>query len=494
MISPMTLAEIARASGATPVGAELVPGGLDAPVEGPVVADSREAGPGSLFVADGRGHDFAGDACARGAVAVLASRPLPGLPCLVAPAPDPAEIAGSPAVDASVVALGRLARAVRDRLTGCTVVAITGSQGKTTTKDLIAHLLGEAGPTVSPLASLNNELGVPLTLLRADAGTAYLVLEMGARGIGQIRALARIAAPRIGAVLNVGLAHVGEFGSQEAIATAKGELVEALPPAEDGGRAVLNGDDPYVSAMAGRTRARVVDFGRGGGNEVGAEDVRVDEAGRAGFRLRTPEGSARVALRLVGTHQVLNAVAAAAVARAAGLGVEAVAAGLSEATARARWRMEVSERPDGVTIVNDAYNANPDSTRAAIETVCGLARGRRTWLILGEMLELGAMSAREHEMVGRFAARSGMDRVVAVGDGARAALDGARDGRSWGPGEEPVSVADREEALALLRAELAPTDVVLVKSSRDSGLRHLGDTLAADAPADVSTGRTGDRA
>ncbi|WP_020573427.1 UDP-N-acetylmuramoyl-tripeptide--D-alanyl-D-alanine ligase [Actinopolymorpha alba] len=457
----MTLAEIAEA-----VGGELHGADPEAVVSGPVVADSRRAEPGGLFVADGPGHGFAADAVRLGAVAVLGSRPLPGVPSIAAPAAPGHE------VDASVVAVGRLAQQVVDRLVDTTVVAVTGSSGKTSTKDLLAQVLAGAGPTVAPEASLNDELGMPLTVLRAEESTQFLVLEMGAKGVGHIRYLTGIAPPDISVVLNVGLAHAGKFGSREATAAAKGELVEALL---DDGLAILNADDELVRAMAGRTSAPAVLVGESADAAVRAEKVHLDEAGRAVFVLVTPHGATDVRLNLVGRHHVGNALSAAAVGLAVGMDLSTVAERLSGAVPRSRWRMEVSERDDGVTIVNDAYNANPDSMRAALQALPAIARGRRSWAVLGEMLELGDASDKEHEAIGRLVAQLGVSRLVVVGEGARAIERGARSERQWG--EESVFVPDAEQAFELLRKELRPGDVVLVKSSRDAGLRHLGDAL-----------------
>ncbi|MFZ5870799.1 MAG: UDP-N-acetylmuramoyl-tripeptide--D-alanyl-D-alanine ligase, partial [Actinomycetota bacterium] len=444
-------------------------GGADpgAAVTGPVVVDSRDAGPGALFVAlpgeRADGHDFAAAAVEAGAVAVLAEREL-AVPCVVTPA--------------GVPALSRLARAVLDRLPGVAVVGLTGSSGKTSTKDLLAAVLARAGDTVAPQGSFNNEVGVPLTVLRAAPSTRFLVVEMGARGIGHICELCRTAPPRVGVVLNVGTAHVGEFGGRDAVARAKGELVEALPDAAAGGVAVLNADDPAVAAMAARTRARVVWFGESARAEVRATDVEVDDRGRPAFTLVTPAGSGAVRLRLYGEHHVSNALAAAAAALSLGMAVGDVAAALSEAEPASRWRMEVTERPDGVTVVNDAYNANPESVRAALKALVAMGRGRRTWAVLGEMLELGPESASAHDAVGRLAVRLDVSRLVVVGDGARAVHTGAVHEGSWG--EESVFVTDAEEAHALLREQLRPGDVVLVKASNSIGLHALGERLARE--------------
>nr|WP_202447003.1 UDP-N-acetylmuramoyl-tripeptide--D-alanyl-D-alanine ligase [Streptomyces sp. SID5468] len=447
-----------------------------APVGGPVVIDSREVRPGGLFAAfRGErvdGHDYAAQAVADGAVAVLATRPL-GVPAIV--------------VDDVQRALGALARTVIARL-GTTVVALTGSSGKTSTKDLIAQVLQRLAPTVWTPGSLNNEIGLPLTALRADDGTRHLVLEMGARGIGHIRYLTELTPPRIGVVLNVGSAHLGEFGGREQIAQAKGELVEALPAGADGGVAVLNADDPLVRAMAARTTARVVLFGESEEAEVRAEDVRLDDGGRPVFTLRTPSGCAPVTLRLYGEHHVSNALAAAAVARELGMPTPQIASALSEAGTLSRWRMEVVERPDGVTVVNDAYNANPESMRAALRALAAMgdaarARGGRTWAVLGEMAELGDDSLAEHDAVGRLAVRLNVSKLVAVGGEPAAWLDmGAKNEGSWG--EESVHVSDAETAIDLLRSQLRPGDVVLVKASRAMGLERVAQALLDGAGAE----------
>ena len=440
-------------------------------VTGPVVLDSRAATPGALFVAVAGehvdGHAFASQAAEGGAV-VLADRPV-GVPAVV--------------VDDTTAALGRVAAGHLRTLPGLTTIGVTGSSGKTSTKDLMAAVLEASGPTIATAGSFNNELGLPLTVTRADAGTRWLVLEMGARGIGHIASLCAIAPPSVGVVLNVGSAHVGEFGGQAAIAQAKGELVEALP---DTGLAVLNADDPLVSAMAARAAAPVVTFGLGPGADVRAEEISLDGSGRASFTLVTAEGRADVALKVSGEHQVSNALAAAAVGLAAGLSVDTVAVQLSGATARSRWRMEVVERADGVTVVNDAYNANPESVRAALKALAGMGRSvppgalpRRTWAVLGEMRELGAASRDEHDGIGRLIVRLDIHRLVVVGDAARPMALGAGLEGSWGG--EAVWVPDVEGALAVLRAELEPGDVVLVKASRAVGLERVADALLADA-------------
>jgi len=328
-------------------------------------------------------------------------------------------------------------------------------------------------------------------VLRADASTRYLVLELSARGIGHIAYLCRVAPPRYGVVLNVGHAHAGEFGGLDQVARAKGELVEALPP---DGVAILNADDPRVLAMTARTQARVVTFGVQDPDAlVRAADVRLDDLGRPSFTLATPEGSAPVTLRLHGAHNVPNALAAAALARELGLGLDGIADGLGAAVARSRWRMEVHQRADGVTVINDAYNANPESVRAAIDALAHLAQrhlgqGGRGFAVLGHMAELGDASRASHEDIGEYAARlsgspgfsgSGLAGLIAVGEEAAPLLDGARRVRSW-PGEA-LAVPDGAAAIDLLANRLKPGDVVLVKASRAARLEGVAADLLREA-------------
>ncbi len=454
----LTLAEVAELT-----GGRLSGGDPAATVTGSVTLDSRAVAAGDLFVAVAGervdGSDFLPAAAAAGAVAALCARPDPALPCVV--------------VDDPVVALGLLASGVHARLTaaGLRTLALTGSSGKTSTKDLLGQVLGAAGPTVSPPGSFNNDIGLPLTVLSADEDTEYLVLEMGARGIGHIARLCAVARPQIGVVLNVGSAHLGEFGSAEGIARAKGELVEALP--EDG-TAVLNADDPRVLGMAPRTRARVVTTGRGADADVRAADVVLDDSARARFTLLADGEAHDVALRVVGEHQVANALSAAAAALAAGMAPADVASALSSAGALSRWRMEVERRSDGVTVVNDAYNANPESMRAALAALAGMPARRRI-AVLGAMAELGPDAVAEHERLGRDTAAAGIDVVVAVGPDAVGIADGAAAaGRRRG--EESVLVPDRAAARQLMSEVLRPGDVVLVKASRAYAL----ELLAAD--------------
>jgi UDP-N-acetylmuramoyl-tripeptide--D-alanyl-D-alanine ligase len=461
----MTLAEVAAVTGGRLEPADDATARVL--VDAPVVTDSREATPGSLYVArvgeHADGHDYTAGAAANGAVAALVTRPVPDVPCVV--------------VDDTQEAFAALAGEVVRRASRLAVVGITGSSGKTSTKDLLGGVLATAGPTVAPVGSYNSEVGVPLTVCRVEPGTRFLVVEMGARGIGHIEYLARMAPPRVGVVLNVGTAHVGEFGGREAIARAKSELVAALPGS---GLAVLNADDPAVRAMAGVTAARVVLVGESDEADVRATGVALDSGGRASFTLHTPAGQRSVALGLVGRHHVANALAVVAVALELGLELDGVVAAVEAATPVSRWRMEVTERPDGVTLVNDAYNANPDSMRAALTALQRMGEDRRTWAVLGTMLELGDESDVLHAEVGEEVVARGVDELVVVGEGARQLAAGALSAAvDRGAATRVRTVADADAAEALLRSELVAGDVALFKSSRDAGLRLLGDRLAA---------------
>jgi UDP-N-acetylmuramoyl-tripeptide--D-alanyl-D-alanine ligase len=447
-VIPLSLDEIAAVVGGTVAGDDA------STVTAPAVLDGRLAEPGGLFVAFAGdqvdGHDYADQAGRAGAVAVLGTRPTP-LPTVVV------EDVQSALHALAVHVVGRL----RNQLT---VVGLTGSQGKTSTKDLLAAVLSRAAPTVATVGSLNNELGVPLTMLRADSATRFLVLEMGARHLGDIAALTGLVAPDIAVVLNVGQAHLGEFGSRAAIARTKGELVQGLTP---GGAAVLNADDPRVVAMRSLTDGPVLTFGRAEHADVRVLDLALDRAGRPSFTLRTAGASAPVELSLVGAHLAHNASAAAAAGLAAGVPLDVAAFALATATV-SKWRMELRDLASGATLLNDSYNANPDSTRAALDALAAIECGRRI-AVLGEMLELGDESAAQHRAVGEYAAcRS--DVVAAVGEAARPIADGA--------GRRAVPLADNDAAVDWLRGHLGAGDVVLVKASRGAHLDEVAAALA----------------
>jgi UDP-N-acetylmuramoyl-tripeptide--D-alanyl-D-alanine ligase len=433
-------------------------------VDGPAFLDSRKPLPGGLFAAfDGAnadGHDFAAAAVEAGAAAVLGSRDV-GVPGVL--------------VADVEAALGRLARELLRRLPAIKVIALTGSSGKTSTKDLLGQVLATHAPTVFTEGSFNNEIGLPLTVLRADESTRYLLLEMGARGVGHIKQLCELAPPQIGLVLNIGTAHVGEFGSKETTAEAKGELIEALPK---DGIAVLNADDDYVAGMAGRSQAPVLWFGDRPSARVRATDVAIDENSCASFTLSADGVEAPTKLRFVGEHQVSNALAAAAVCIGVGMSVPEIAAGIAAAEPLSGGRMTVTHRADGVVVIDDAYNANPESMRAGLKALVTLARSRpegRSWAVLGQMAELGDTSVEAHDALGRLAVRLRVDRLLAVGPAARMIHAGALHEGSGG--QESATVADPDEAIAVLRAQLRPGDVVLVKASNSVGLRRVAHAL-----------------
>lgn len=476
-------------------------------VTGTVEFDSRAIGPGGLFLAlpgaRSDGHDFAAAAVASGAAAVLAARPV-GVPAIIVKKPGVADggvdvSSGALEFDtdgsgaAVLAALAKLAAAVAAELVadGLTIIGVTGSSGKTSTKDLLAAVLDPLGQVIAPPGSFNNELGHPWTVLRATPDTDYLILEMSARHPGNIAALAAIAPPQIAVVLNVGTAHLGEFGSREAIANTKAELPQAVPAS---GVVILNVDDTAVAAMVDKTAARVVRVSREPGSEVDvwAGPVALDDLARPRFTLHADGGEVEVALAVHGDHQVGNALCAAAVALQCGAGLDQVAAALAEAGPVSRNRMQVGTRADGVTVINDAYNANPDSMRAGLKALAWMSRQspgdlhgkRRSWAVLGEMAELGDDAITEHDAIGRFAVRLDVSRLIVVGTGRtmNAMHHGAVMEGSWG--SESTMVDDADAALALLRAELQPGDVVLVKASNSVGLGPLADALVAAEDAD----------
>jgi UDP-N-acetylmuramoyl-tripeptide--D-alanyl-D-alanine ligase len=471
----MTLAEIGVV-----VGGEVLPDDADIAVTAPAFIDSRSPIAGGLFVAiegdRADGHDFAAPAIDAGASAALTRRRV-DVPCVVVSDP--------------VVALGQLAAHVRAALADVVVIGITGSQGKTSTKDLVAHVLESVGPTIATTGSLNNEIGTPLTLLRADRSTKYLVVEMGARGRGHIDYLATMAKPSIGVVLNVGVSHLSEFGTQADIAVAKGELVEALPPS---GAAVLNRDDPLVDSMRVRTAARVTTFGTAPDADVRVSESRLDDDGQIELTLVIGGRRHDLRLSLIGLHQAANVAAAAAAALSCGVDEEAVVSALATARARSRWRMELTETPAGAIVVNDAYNANPDSMRAALETLADLGRrhpgSSRTIAVLGEMRELGDDAPREHQAVGLLAVSLAVDLLIVVGEPAREVHAAAVGAPAWRG--ESVWVPDVPSASTLVASVVRPGDIVLVKASRAVGIERVAEALLATAPTtahDVEEGR-----
>ena len=417
------------------------------------VFDSRLATPGCFFLAlkgeNADGHEFAADAYRNGSMFSLTSQRIDG-PCIV--------------VKDVLEALSILAAFVRKRLDKLVVIGITGSQGKTSTKDLLTHMLGAVGPTVAPAGSFNNDLGLPITLLECDDRTRFCILEMGARHMGDIARLCEIAKPNIGVVLTVGTAHIGEFGSREIIAKTKGELIESL--GKDG-VAILGTYDEFTPKMASLHQGEVILFGESADIQVRAADIEMRE-GRPHFDLVTPAGRDAVGMRAVGAHQVSNALAVAAVGTALSLPLELIASSLSTAEISSKWRMELHESAD-LLIINDAYNANPESMSAAMRALVLFAqeRGGSAWAFVGKMNELGQTQAPQSAAIGALAVELGIDHLVEI------------NAPEYGEPVGAMVIHQRptiESALDLVDY-FAPGDVVLVKASRSQGFEVLAESL-----------------
>jgi UDP-N-acetylmuramoyl-tripeptide--D-alanyl-D-alanine ligase len=417
------------------------------------VFDSRLATPGCFFLAlkgeNADGHEFAADAYRNGAMFSLTSQRIDG-PCIV--------------VKDVLEALSILAAFVRKRLDKLVVIGITGSQGKTSTKDLLTHMLGAVGPTVAPAGSFNNDLGLPITLLQCDDRTRFCILEMGARHMGDIARLCEIAKPNIGVVLTVGTAHIGEFGSREVIAQTKGELIASL---DKDGIAILGTYDEFTPKMASQHQGQVILFGEKADIQVRAADVEMRE-GRPHFDLVTPAGRDAVGMRAVGAHQVANALAVAAVGTALALPLELIASSLSTAEISSKWRMELHESAD-LLIINDAYNANPESMSAAMRALVLFAqeRGGSAWAFVGKMNELGQTQAPQSAAIGALAVELGIDHLVEI------------NAPEYGEPVGAMVIHQRptiESALDLVDY-FAPGDVVLVKASRSQGFEVLAESL-----------------
>ncbi|MFJ4220898.1 UDP-N-acetylmuramoyl-tripeptide--D-alanyl-D-alanine ligase [Curtobacterium luteum] len=488
----MTLAEIAAA-----VDGELISGAqrtdvadqADLVVEGSVETDSRLVGPGSVFfalpgeVTDGR--RFVPAATEAGAALIVTPERVDTTAPQIVVADGYTALA---ALAHEVVARVRASSADRVDAEGrpapLRVVGITGSNGKTSTKNMLATILSTQGETIAPKGSFNNHVGAPISMLRITHDTRFLVVEMGASGKGHIAKLVSIAEPDVGVVLKVGLAHAGEFGGIEATQKAKSEMVTDLP---ETATALLNVDDDRVAAMRGLTRARVVGFGTSADADYRIDGIETDRSGTR-FTLTGPAGdqpggtdrpaeTADVRLAIIGEHHAMNASAALSVANLWGVPLATGAEALASMTRAERWRMEILPGgPEGVTVINDAYNASPDSTAAALRTLAQIVRpGERAVAVLGEMSELGEFATEEHDRLGRLVVRLGIGQLVVVGRGAMpihqaATLEGSWDGES-------VFTEDVDEAVRTLQAMLRPGDVVLVKSSNSAGLRFLGDRL-----------------
>ncbi len=452
---PRSLGDAASAVGG------VIAGGADpSAVVSSVSTDSRDVAPGALFVAirgeRADGHEFVERAVASGAVAAVVARPV-----------DAPHVE----VDDTVLALLALARDERERTADVRVLGVTGANGKTSTKDLAAAVLSSRFRTHASPASFNNEIGLPMTLLGATPDTEAIVAEMGARRVGDVALLCDVARPNAVVVTNVGVAHMGIFGSWERIVASAAEPLEALEPS---GVAVVNADDPAVRDLVPRTRASVIAFGIDAAADVRAERVELDAAGRASFELATDDERESVSLAVPGEHMVSNALAAAACGVAFGVSIAEAAAALKGARI-ARWRMEMFTTADGVVVVNDAYNANPESMAAGLKTARWIAREGRLGAVLGHMAELGAIADEEHDRLGELVVRVGVDRLVTVGAQAeRIARAAVREGLLP---EDAVSVSSAAEAADAVRAWARPGDVVMVKGSRVAALERVAEAL-----------------
>ena len=462
----MTLAEIASAVDGT-LHLDATDAAADTIVTGTVTTDSREVVEGGVFFAKrgefDDGHRFAPAAAEQGAALLVVEHPLD--------LPVPQVVVAD-----TVDALGALATEVVRRVRAhgrLRIVGVTGSNGKTTTKNLLREILQGQGDTVASRKSFNNEVGGPITALELTDDTEFLVAEMGASAVGEIARLVRMAHPDVGIVPKVGLAHAGEFGGIEQTVRAKSEMVTELAAGEV---AVLNADDPRVVPMADLTSARIVWFGLGADADVRATDLVVHARGTE-FTIAASDGaSARVRFGVLGEHHVMNALAATAAALELGVPLHAVVEALESVTLAERWRMQLMGGRDGITVINDAYNASPDSMAAALKTLAQVqAQGTRTIAVLGEMSELGEFSGEEHDRIGLLAVRLGISQLVVVGQGARRLHITAINEGSWDG--ESAYVGTQDEAFDLVVSSVRPGDTVLVKSSNAAGLRLLGDRL-----------------
>lgn len=455
------------AQAVTAMNGRLLQGSPEAEISG-ISIDSRGAGPGQLFFAlpgsRTDGHLHVGEAMDRGAAAAVISGQLPA------------------AFDRPLIMVADTLQALQDlagyyrRLFSAPVVAVTGSTGKTTTKDLIAGVLGASFRVLKTEGNQNNEIGLPLTLLRLDHECGAVVLELAMRGRGEIAALCRLSRPDIGVITNIGTTHMERLGSQRAIAAAKGELLEALPP---GGCAVLNGEDPWQRRLARRCNCEALFYGRGGRYAVNARRIAVQGLRGAEFLLHTPRGDAPVRLPLPGRHNVSNALAAAAVGHRLGLLPEQIAGGL-EAASLTGMRLEIRKGIGGSTVIDDTYNASPASVRAALQLLAEAPERGRTVAVLGDMYELGAEAAAEHRSVGEYAASLMVDHLCTVGELAREIARGAREAGQ--PESRITAFADKPETTAFIRDYVKSGDVILIKGSRGARMEEIVASLVEGDP------------
>jgi len=464
---PLTLEEISVAINAATLNLD-----SNLKVTGKVVIDSRKVSPGDLFVAiNGEkvdGHDFCHEAIKKGAIAVISSKELVGIPTLLVKEGN----AASKNVDQpTVIALGKLASYLLMKLPNIFKIAVTGSSGKTTTKDLLFDLGNLIGPTVAPVGSYNNEIGMPQTILECDEKTKVLILEMGAREVGNIKKLCQIAKPDTSILLNIGSAHIEIFGSRELILKTKSEIIECLN-AED--VAVLNHEDETFSKQ--KTKAKVVSFGLSGA-DVSAKNVVLNDKAQASYELEFEGKVSQVNLKLVGAHQVSNSLAAAAVFLKKGLDIDLVAKTLSNSVAKSKWRMQVEVNSKNVTVINDSYNANPESMKAAIRTLKQAGADKKTFIIVGEMLELGSDSKQMHEEVADLIQKLDVKKTLVVGNGAKIVSNYLSNNAYKGRLEFCMDI---DSAISKTKEMVEINDVVLVKASRAIGLERVANALMND--------------
>jgi UDP-N-acetylmuramoyl-tripeptide--D-alanyl-D-alanine ligase len=433
-----------------------------------ISTDSRSIKSGDLFCAivgeRTDGHNCVEQALASGALATLATKPVSGNYILIPTNSDP--------LDSVIVAVGLIAQAQRAKMADVSVIGITGSSGKTSTKDLIGQVLNTHGVTQAPVGSPNNELGMPLTILSAPTDTEYLVLEMGMRGLGHIKYLCNIAKPNIGVVTNVGQAHIGEVGSMHGIAQAKGELIESLP---ETGFAVLNADDPLVRNMQELTSARTVTFGFSDFADVRGENLAITQNGTYTFDLVFEGKRVPATLPMLGEHNVSNALAATAVGLISGMSLQEIVSALEQTKQVSKWRMEVHDLPHDVLLINDSYNANPESMAAALKTLVSIPRLGRTWAVLGAMHELGDVEVSEHDRIGRLAVDLNVSHIVSIGNQARPIYLGATQVMT-GDGES-VWYPDFAQASDYIVNEIQPGDVIIFKASRAEKFEVLAEDI-----------------
>ena len=464
---PLTLEEISVAINAASLNLD-----SNLKVTGKVVIDSRKVSQGDLFVAiNGEnvdGHDFCHEAIKQGAIAVISSKELVGIPTLLVKEGN----AASKNVDQpTVIALGKLASYLLMKLPNIFKIAVTGSSGKTTTKDLLFDLGNLIGPTVAPVGSYNNEIGMPQTILECDEKTKVLILEMGAREVGNIKKLCQIAKPDTSILLNIGSAHIEIFGSRELILKTKSEIIECLN-AED--VAVLNHEDETFSKQ--KTKAKVVSFGLSGA-DVSAKNVVLNDKAQASYELEFEGKVSQVNLKIVGAHQVSNSLAAAAVFLKKGLDIDLVAKTLSNSVAKSKWRMQVEVNRKNITVINDSYNANPESMKAAIRTLKQVGADKKTFIIVGEMLELGSDSKQMHEEAAELIQKLDVKKTLVVGNGAKIISDYLSNNAYKGRLE---CCMDIDSAISKTKEMVEINDVVLVKASRAIGLERVANALMND--------------